>query len=171
VTFTGAPASAPYLSTFTLATTQNSGVTPTFASTNHVICTVSGNVVTMIIGTGTCTVKATWATNDYYLGTSLTQSTTATKLNTNTTITGTATLTPSNHEKVTVYFGVTNGVNAVGGNVTVTASSGETCTGTVLAGKCAVTFAAAGSKTLTATYTGNPNNNASTSASFPLIVN
>ncbi|MFZ1918734.1 MAG: Ig-like domain repeat protein [Terriglobales bacterium] len=171
VTFTGAPANAPYLSTFTLATTQNSGVTPTFSSTNRVICTVSGNVVTMIIGTGTCTVKATWATNDYYLGTSLTQSTTATKLNTTTAITGTATLTPSNHKKVTVYFGVTNGVNAVAGDVTVTASSGETCTGTVLAGKCAVTFAASGSKTLTAVYTGNPNNNASTSASYPLTVN
>ena len=171
VTFTGAPATAPYLSTFTVATTANSGITPTITSMAATICTVSGNVVTMKLGTGTCTIKATWKTNLYYLAASLTQSVTATTISTNTAITSTATLTPSNHKKVTVYFGVTNGVNTVAGNVTVNASSGETCTATVSAGKCVVTFAASGSKTLTATYAGNPNNSTSTSASYPLTVN
>jgi hypothetical protein len=134
------------------------------------ICTVSGNVVTMKLGTGTCTVKAAWKANLYYLAASLTQSVTATPLSTNTTITSTATLTPSNLKKVTVYYGVSNGQNTVAGNVKVTASSGETCTGTVAAGKCVVTFAATGPKTLTAVYAGNDNNVTSTSAPFGVTV-
>jgi hypothetical protein len=170
VTFTGAPTTAPYLSTFTVATTANSGVTPTITSMATTICTVSGNVVTMKLGTGTCTVKAAWKANLYYLAASLTQSVTATPLSTNTTITSTATLTPSNLKKVTVYYGVSNGQNTVAGNVKVTASSGETCTGTVAAGKCVVTFAATGPKTLTAVYAGNDNNVTSTSAPFGVTV-
>jgi len=171
VTFTGAPASAAYLSTFTVATTENSGVTPTITSTTGTVCTVSGNVVTMKKGAGTCTVKAAWATDTYYSAASLTQSTTATLLGTTTTITNTATLTPANLKKVTVYFTVTNGQNAVTGNVTVTASSGEHCTGTVTVGKCLLTFTATGSKTLTAVYAGNADDSTSTSVSYPLMVN
>lgn len=53
----------------------------------------------------TCTVKASWATNDYYLATSLEQSTTAPLLGTTTTIT--STVPETNPLKVTVYFTVT----------------------------------------------------------------
>jgi len=80
VTFNGAPASAAYLSTFTVAATQNSGVIPTITASPSTVCTISGNAVTMVKGTGTCTVKASWATNDYYLAATQTQSTTAQKL-------------------------------------------------------------------------------------------
>ena len=170
VTFTGAPTSAPYLSSFTVATTENSGVTPTIRSTTASICSVSGGIVTMKKGTGTCTVKASWATNDYYLPASLEQSTTATLLGTTSTITDTIPQT-THPLKVEVYFTVTNGMNAVTGNVTVTAApSGESCTGTVGLGKCLLTFAQAGSQTLTAVYAGNDNNSTSTSASYPLTV-
>jgi hypothetical protein len=89
VTFTGALSSAAYLATFTVATTQNSDITPTITSTTAGICTVIGATVTMKKGTGTCTVRASWATNDYYLATSLEQFTTATLLGTTTTITST----------------------------------------------------------------------------------
>jgi hypothetical protein len=169
VTFTGAPSSAAYLSTFTVATTQNSGITPTITSTPATVCTVSGNVVTMKNGTGTCTVKAAWATNAYYLAASLTQSVTATKLATTTAITNAVPQT--NPLQVEVYFGVSNGANAVAGNVTVTASpSGKHCTGTVATGKCLLTFTAAGSQTLTAVYAGNTDNTTSTSAPYGITV-
>lgn len=73
-----------------------------------------------------------------------------------------------------MYFTVGNGTStAVKGNVTVTASSGETCTGSVTAGKCLLTFAAtdAGPQTMTAVYLGNNDNSTSTSASYALTVN
>ena len=171
VTFTGAPSSAVYLSTFTVATSENTSVTPTITSTTSTVCSVSGGVVTMKAGTGTCTVKAAWAANADYAAASLTQSTTAGLIGTTTTITGT--VPETNPLKVTVSFTVSNGTatNPVG-SVTVTASSGETCTGTVAAGKCVVTFvsADAGSQTLTAVYAGNNNNATSTSAPFGLTV-
>jgi sugar lactone lactonase YvrE len=78
VTFTGAPPSAPYQATFTVMATSNSGVTPTIAAAGA--CSISGTAVTMISGTGTCTVTAKWAANADYLATSVTQSTTAQKL-------------------------------------------------------------------------------------------
>ena len=169
VTFTGAPASAAYLSTFTVATTQNSGVTPTIMSTTASVCTVAGNLVTMKSGTGTCTVKAAWATNDYYLAASLTQSVTATPLATTTTITNA--VPETNPLKVTVYFAVSNGMNTVTGDVTVTAATGQTCTGMLSAGSCTLKFSNPGPTTLTAAYAGNPSNTTSTSASYPLTVN
>jgi alpha-tubulin suppressor-like RCC1 family protein len=171
VTFTGAPESAAYLSTFTVATTANSGITPKITAGPATVCTISGTTVTMKSGAGTCTMKASWATNDYYLAASLTQSTTAAQLGTTTTITST-TPQATHPLKVEVYFTVTNGTStAVTGNVTVTAApGGEKCTGTVTPGKCLLTFTAAGAETLTAVYAGNTNNNTSTSASYPLTV-
>jgi len=78
VTFTGAPASAPYQSTFTVASTANSGVTPTI--TTNSACSVSGTTVTMTSGTGKCTVTAKWAATAYFLAASASQTTTALKL-------------------------------------------------------------------------------------------
>jgi hypothetical protein len=171
VTFTGAPATAPYFSTFTVATTQNNGVTPTITTTTASVCTVSGNVVTVVSGTGTCTVKAAWAQTTFYSTASLEQSTTATPLATTTTITGTTPKT--NPLKVTVSFTVSNGVTPVTGStlVTVTAGTGQTCTGTVSIGTCTLTFVGLETTTLTASYPGNNDNTGSTSASYPLTVN
>jgi sugar lactone lactonase YvrE len=78
VTFTGAPATAPYQSTFTVTATTN-------ASTHAVItaggaCTIAGTTVTISKGSGTCTTTAKWAADSHYLAASLTQSTTAEKL-------------------------------------------------------------------------------------------
>jgi hypothetical protein len=53
---------------------------------------------------------------------------------------------------------------ALAGNVTVTASTGESCMGTVAAGSCTITFATGGARTLTAAYAGDANFNGSTSA-------
>ena len=69
-------------------------------------------------------------------------------------------------QAVTFKYSVT--VNAPGsgtptGNVTVTDGT-RSCTGTVAAGQCTITFTTAGAKTLTATYAGDATFNASTSA-------
>jgi hypothetical protein len=169
VTFTGAPGSAAYLSTFPVTTTTNDGVTPTITSTTGTVCSVSSGVVTMKNGTGTCTVRALWAANSDYLAATLEQSTTATMLNTTTTITNT--VAGTNPLRVTVSFTVSNGTaTAVAGNVTVNAASGQSCTGTVASGKCVLTFTVAETTTLTAGYAGNSDNNPSSSASFPLTV-
>jgi hypothetical protein len=69
-------------------------------------------------------------------------------------------------QSVTVNFSVTvdapgNGTPA--GNVTVSDGT-DSCTGTVAAGNCVITFGSAGPKSLTATYAGDTNFNGSTSA-------
>src|SRR4029453_2664544 len=45
------------------------------------------------------------------------------------------------------------------------------CTGTVAAGQCSLTFTSAGAKSLTATYAGDANFNSSSSAAEPHTVN
>jgi FtsP/CotA-like multicopper oxidase with cupredoxin domain len=57
------------------------------------------------------------------------------------------------------------------GNVTVAASTGETCTGTAPSGSCTITFLSAGTRTLTAVYAGDTNFLTSTSGSVSQIVN
>lgn len=52
--------------------------------------------------------------------------------------------------------GSTN-VTAPAGTVTVKASTGESCAATTATGTCSITFATAGSRTLTATYNGDSN--------------
>lgn len=54
--------------------------------------------------------------------------------------------------------------SAVTGTVSVKASTGETCSATPLAGSCNLTFATGGSRTITATYSGDVNVNGSVSA-------
>jgi hypothetical protein len=100
---------------------------------------------------------------------------TVNKVNTTTTITK-ATASKTNALAVTVSFTVAQAATIKTkptGGVTVTASSGETCTDAALAsgkGSCVLTFSKAESTTLTATYAGDSNNDGSTSTSFPLTV-
>ena len=67
-------------------------------------------------------------------------------------------------QPVTVTYSVTgafgNSPTAPTGNVTVS-DGADSCTGTVAAGSCLITFTTAGAKTLTATYAGDANFNAS----------
>ncbi len=249
VSFTGAPASASYQSTFTVVATTNASTVPTITATGA--CTISGTTVTMSSGTGTCFLRAAWASDDVYTAALATQRTAAEKLTSNvnwvtpaaitygmalsdtqldatlnvpgkftytpgsgkvlgagtqtlsvkftptatadytnvtattvsllvnqadttTTITSTS-LNPSivGHS-ILVHFHVAS-PGRMTGNVTITASSGENCTGTVMAstgnGSCAIKLETAGAITLTATYGGDANNNGSTSAGFTQTVN
>jgi hypothetical protein len=242
------PATAPYQSTYTVVATTNASTTPTLAAAPATVCTISGAIVTMIRGTGTCTVTAEWAADDVYKAATAKGKTTAEKVasvvtwatpapiaygtalsaiqldatvsgipgafvysppsgtvlaaGTNalsvkftptetedyTTVTGTTTLvvnpantttsitsvTPSpskTGQLVTVDFSVAPGKPT--GSVTVRASSGETCTGTLTGGNghCRLGLGTTGSITLTATYGGNANNNVSVSTGFTQMVN
>jgi FtsP/CotA-like multicopper oxidase with cupredoxin domain len=96
VTFTGAPASAAFQSTFGVAATTNASTMPAIAGTPG-ICTVgavtgtplsAAATVTMISGTGTCALNASWAADANYNAATATQSTTAAKIAPTVTFTG-----------------------------------------------------------------------------------
>jgi hypothetical protein len=76
--FTGAPASAPFQSTFNVAS-STTGNTPAVITPSGA-CSIAGTVVTMTSGSGTCTLTAIWAADTNYAGATLIQSTAATKL-------------------------------------------------------------------------------------------
>lgn len=86
-----------------------------------------------------------------------------------TTITAVTPDSPTPGQPVTVSYAVTS-VDALSGNVTVVADSGESCSGSAAAGQCVLSFAGTGSRSLTASYAGDANHAASSSASVPLTV-
>src|SRR5438309_10277533 len=66
VAFTGAPTTAAYLSTFTVASTTNSSATPVYIGSAS--CWNLVAVYTVTSGTGTCTSTVTWAGDTTYTG-------------------------------------------------------------------------------------------------------
>ncbi len=86
VSFTGAPATAAYLSTFTVSATTNASTTAVITAAGA--CSIAGNVVTMTSGAGTCSLTATWAADTNYVAATASQSTSATKLAPTVTFTG-----------------------------------------------------------------------------------
>src|SRR5207237_573121 len=86
VTFTGALASAAYLSTFAVASTTTSSASPAYASSG--VCSNAGPTYTMTSGTGTCTSTVTWAADASYNAATRSQTTTAEKITPTVTFTG-----------------------------------------------------------------------------------
>ena len=86
VTFTGAPSSAPYRSSFAVAATTNASTTAVITASGA--CTILGNTVTMTSGTGTCSLTASWAADSNYAAATASQSTTATKITPTVSFTG-----------------------------------------------------------------------------------
>jgi hypothetical protein len=170
ITFGTVPASATYGSTFAVSASANSGLPVTIAASGA--CSISGAAVTMTSGTGTCTLTASQAGNTTYAPVSAMKTVTATKANSSTTITVNAPNPSAIAQPVTVSFSDT-GITKPTGSVKVTASTGENCTGTLSAGigNCALTFATAGPRTITAVYSGDGNFSGSTSASVNQSVN
>jgi hypothetical protein len=78
VTFTGAPTSAAYLSTFSIAATTNATSTPSFTVVSGP-CTISSTTVTITAPSGTCSLKAAWAADANYVAAIASQSTSATR--------------------------------------------------------------------------------------------
>ena len=77
VTFTGAPASAPYKFTFDVSSTTNASSAPVITVSGG-SCSISGPTVNITKSTGTCTVQAKWAADANYLAATATQTTTIT---------------------------------------------------------------------------------------------
>jgi len=128
----------------------------------------------MISGTGTCTVTATWAADaNYSAPTPKTQSTTAVKAASTITITSNTPNPSTLQQAVAINFSAAGTGAGPTGSVKVTASTKESCTGTLSAqtGTCSITFSTAGSRTLTASYAGDSNFNSSTSATVSQTVN
>ncbi len=99
VTFTGAPASAAYGTSFTVTATTNASTMPQITGSTGVctVGTVGGTpanasaLVTMTSGTGSCTLTASWAADSKYSSpTPLTQITSAVKVNATLTLTTTS---------------------------------------------------------------------------------
>src|SRR5438034_8047657 len=80
VTFTGAPASAAYLSTFTVASSTTSSANLVYTASG--VCSNGSGTTTysMTSGTGSCTSTATWAADANYNDATRSQTTTATKI-------------------------------------------------------------------------------------------
>ena len=91
------------------------------------------------------------------------------QVSTTTTIASISPLAPVSGQAVEISYSV-NGGQSPTGVVSVLATTGETCSGAVSAGKCVIVFASAGARTLTATYQGDNNNPASTSQPAVLTV-
>lgn len=183
VSFTGAPPSAVYNSGFTVTATTNASTMPQITGTTNV-CTVGAVTgtpgsasagVTMISGTGTCTVTATWAADaNYSAPNPATYNTTATKAASTVAITSNTPNPSTLQQAVSISFTAAGTGAGPTGSVTVNASTGQSCTGTLSSaktGSCSITFTSAGSRTLTARYTGDSNFNPSTSASVSQTVN
>jgi hypothetical protein len=170
VTFTGAPASAVYTTTFTVASTTNASTTAVITPSGG--CSIAGNTVTMTSGTTACSLTANWAADNNYNAATASQSTAAQKAASASSITSNVP-NPSNvAQAVTVSFTVT-GNGSPTGSVTVNATTGESCTGslTLGVGSCAITFNTSGTRILTAAYSGDANFAGATSAGVSQTVN
>src|SRR5204862_407896 len=137
VTFTGAPASAAYLSSFTVTSTTNSSASPLYTSSGG--CSNIGATYTMTSGTATCAATVTWAPDVDYNGATLGQSTTATKVDPTVTFTGapaiaaylsTFTVASTTNSSVSPVYTAAGGCSNVGAGYTMTSGT-STCTSTV----------------------------------------
>jgi uncharacterized protein (DUF1800 family) len=131
VAITGAPSTAAYQSTFTVATTSNSGVTATITASGA--CSNIGTTVTMTSGTGPCSITAKWAASGNYLAASIIKTTTAVKAAPVVALTGTpgtapyqSTFTPvaTSNSGITPTYTVSGVCSISGTTVTMTSSTG-----------------------------------------------
>jgi hypothetical protein len=129
----------------------------------------SGTV--LAAGTHALSVKFTPTETEDYTTVTGTTTLVVNPANTTTSITSVTPSPSKTGQLVTVDFSVAPGKPT--GSVTVRASTGETCTGTLTGGngQCRVGLGTTGSITLTAAYGGNANNNVSVSTGFTQMVN
>jgi hypothetical protein len=178
VTFTGAPASAAYQSTFTVATSTNASTAAIITASG--VCSISGNTVTMTSGTGTCSLTANWAADTNYLAASASQLISAQKANSTTRLVSSASSSLYG-QLITFTATVADSSPGSSGTPTGTVTLTDTTTNTVLgAAKLGVvngldiaTFSAyslpAGSNSLTAVYSADTNFLASSSATTQAV--
>jgi hypothetical protein len=133
VSFTGAPGTAGYLSTFLVAATTNATSVATVAAAGA--CNLVGNTVTMISGTGVCNLSANWVADSNYLVSSAAQNTTATKVAPTIAFTGAPstagfnssfTVSATTNASTTAAIAASGACSITGATVTISAPSG-TC--------------------------------------------
>jgi hypothetical protein len=134
VSFTGAPSSAAYGTSFTVSATSNSGITPLITTSSQ--CSASGDTITIETGSGTCTMTATWNGNGNYKSATAIQTTTAIKA---TPVITWATPAPINYGIALSGTQLDASSNLSGGTFKYTPASGKILT--------------AGTQTLSVTYT------------------
>jgi MBG domain len=161
ITFTGAPATSVYNSTFVVTASASSGlpvvITPSGA------CSIAGSTVTMTSGTGTCVLTATQAGNgNYNPALPAVQSTTAAKA-------AQAVLAVTAPSSLT--YGTTGTATASGGSGTGALSFVSTGTGCSVAGTTVSVINASGTCSLTATKAADSNFLSATSGAFPVTLN
>ena len=118
------------------------------------------NITFTTVGTRNLTATYAGDTNFAGSGPSAPLSHTVNQAATTTMVTGDTPDPSVTGEPVAVSYTVTANPPGAGtptGNVTVNASTGESCTNTVAIGSCSITFMTAGPRNLTATYAGDTN--------------
>jgi LPXTG-site transpeptidase (sortase) family protein len=167
--------------TVNVAVTVTGGTTPT--GTVDITGADSNCTVTLSSGGGNCnvtftspgakTLTATYNGDGSHSTSSDTEAHTVNKANTTTSITSDTPNPSVVGQSVTVNYSVSvtaPGAGTPTGNVTVSDGT-NSCTGTVAAGTCSITFTSYGSKNLTVTYAGDTSFNGSTSTSASHTVN
>lgn len=133
VSFIGAPGTAGYLSTFVVTATTNATSVATVTAAGA--CSIVGNTVNMISGTGVCNLSANWAADSNYLASSATQNTIATKIAPTIAFTGAPatagynssfTVSATTNASTTPTIAASGSCSVVGATVTISAPSG-TC--------------------------------------------
>ncbi|PYV26998.1 MAG: hypothetical protein DMG27_05145, partial [Acidobacteria bacterium] len=140
VTFTGAPASAAYQSTFAVAATTNASTLPTITTSGP--CSVSGvsgaaanasATITMTGGTGACSLTANWAPDSNYAAATATQSTAAAQVAPTVTFTGAPAsaayqssfaVTSTTNASTTAVIAASGACTTAGNTVTMTSGTG-----------------------------------------------
>lgn len=148
---------------FNVSATATSGLLVSFAAGGN--CTLNGAVIALT-GAGTCTIIASQAGDaNYSPGPDVSRTFSIAKADTTTTIIANTPDPSVVGQAVTVAYRVAANASGIGtptGNVTIT-DGVDSCTGTVAAGSCVLTFSTAGARTLRATYAGDANFNVSSS--------
>ncbi|MFK5971049.1 MAG: BspA family leucine-rich repeat surface protein, partial [Candidatus Marithrix sp.] len=164
ITFTN-PGSKILTDSLTLSATSDSGLNVSYASTTTPVCTVNASTgETTFVSAGQCSITASQAGNASYApANDVTQTFTISKVATTTTITSDNPDPSKIDRTVTINFTIipASGSNPTG-DVTVTDGT-DSCTATLPATSCDITFLSDGTKSLTTTYAGDINFNGSVS--------
>jgi hypothetical protein len=160
VALTGVPASAVYNSSFIVGSTTTASTTAAYAVSG--VCTISGTTVTITRGSGTCTVSANWNADTNYLAALTSSQAIAVKANSTTSVISDTPNPTTIQSPVSLVFSVTGNGSPTGTYTVASSLAGDpSCSGSLPASPCSLTFQTPGTRTLTITYAGDGNFNGS----------
>ncbi|MFB3915355.1 MAG: chitobiase/beta-hexosaminidase C-terminal domain-containing protein [Terriglobales bacterium] len=152
ITFTGAPASATYNTTFSVTAAASSGLTVTLGASGA--CSIAGTTVTMTSGSGTCSLTADQVGDgNYNAASQATQSTTAQKASQTITVTTHAPASAAYNSSFTVAATSSSGLGVAYSSSGSCSNTGATYTITSGSGTCIVNYDQAGDSNYNAATT------------------